>query len=116
MKYFPDKRLKRNFQSLWYALLLSMCFLFNLNNAALANIKCIQEELSKTVFDPGPIDGQWGKKTKAAIEDFFAYTENIELGKDAENSNEICGILKSINKESSNPSIRTYSIAINHLN
>ena len=114
MKYFPDKRLKRNFQSLWYALLLSMCFLFNLNNAALANIKCIQEELSKTVFDPGPIDGQWGKKTKAAIEDFFAYTgEYKNLGKDVENSNEICGILKSIDKKNSNPSIRTYSVVIN---
>ena len=28
-----------------------------------ADVLCVQEFLSKTVFSPGVVDGQWGKKT-----------------------------------------------------
>ena len=37
------------------------------------NITCIQEVLSSTVFNPGPIDGAWGKKTETAVKDYFNY-------------------------------------------
>ena len=35
-----------------------------------ASVKCIQNFLSKTVFDPGPVDGAWGGRTATALSDF----------------------------------------------
>lgn len=38
---------------------------------SLADVRCVQEFLSGTAFDPGPVDGLWGRKTRTAIEDFL---------------------------------------------
>lgn len=34
------------------------------------SVKDVQKALSRAGFDPGPIDGRWGKKTKAAVKSF----------------------------------------------
>ena len=35
-----------------------------------ARVREIQQTLKKAGFDPGPIDGQWGQKTRTAVHDF----------------------------------------------
>ena len=42
------------------------------------NILCIQKFLTKTVFNPGPLDGAWGKKTETAINQLMSQTNNFE--------------------------------------
>jgi conjugal transfer/entry exclusion protein len=34
------------------------------------SVQDVQKALVNAGFDPGPVDGQWGKKTKAAIKEF----------------------------------------------
>ena len=40
---------------------------------ATADVLCVQEFLSKTIFNPGVVDGQWGKKTETAVKDYLNY-------------------------------------------
>jgi len=59
----------------------------------LASVSCIQTHLSKTVFDPGPVDGAWGKKTASALSDYAAYYDIVfseEISKKCYRS--LCGI------------------------
>ncbi len=39
--------------------------------AAQADTRCVQEFLSRTAFDPGPVDGLWGRKTEGALKGFL---------------------------------------------
>lgn len=54
-----------------YAILLSGAFLKSLNKmASQMDVREVQRGLEKLGFDPGPIDGQMGRKTRAAITAF----------------------------------------------
>ena len=60
------------------------------------NTLCIQKFLSKTVFNPGPADGLWGKKTKNAINELFSQVEKFNLEKIKKgDAQKICKILES---------------------
>jgi len=60
------------------------------------NTLCIQKFLSKTVFNPGPADGLWGKKTKNAINELFSQAEKFNLEKIKKgDAQKICKILES---------------------
>lgn len=45
---------------------------------SLANVTCVQQQLTDAGFDPGPVDGALGKKTRTAAA-AFAERESIEL-------------------------------------
>ena len=60
------------------------------------NTLCIQKFLSKTVFNPGPADGLWGKKTKNAINELFSQADKFNLKKiKKDDAQKICKILES---------------------
>ena len=78
------------------------------------NITCIQEVLSNTVFNPGPIDGAWGKKTETAVKDYFNYMGikvNFPITK--QNSQNICSEIQSHDTKKPNLSYRKFHIEIN---
>tara|TARA_B100001173_G_scaffold281627_1_gene265948 strand:- start:68 stop:391 length:324 start_codon:yes stop_codon:yes gene_type:complete len=62
-----------------------------------SDVKCIQEFLKKTAFDPGLVDGKWGKGTGVAINSLFDQVGLNKKGQEVtvEQANEICAVLKS---------------------
>ncbi len=57
------------------------------------NVACVQAFLADTAFDPGPVDGQWGRRTATAVEEFFAQAgRSVEGGLDQSNVAEICSV------------------------
>ena len=63
---------------------------------AIADVLCVQEFLSKTIFNPGIVDGQWGKKTETAAKDYFNYVgEKVDFSINKKNSERICAKLNS---------------------
>ena len=51
-----------------------------------ADTRCVQEFLSNTAFDPGPVDGLWGRKTAAAASAFLGQVEaegQFEVSRDS---------------------------------
>ncbi|MGE4612231.1 MAG: hypothetical protein AAED33_12735 [Paracoccaceae bacterium] len=61
-----------------------------------ADVRCVQEFLSETPFDPGPIDGMWGRKTSSALTGFFEQTgENIDGGFGKSNTDAVCSLFQS---------------------
>ena len=56
-----------------------------------ASVRCVQTFLAKTVFDPGPVDGAWGKKTATALSDFANY-HKLEFTNEInrKNANALC--------------------------
>lgn len=60
-----------------------------------ANVRCVQEYLSESAFDPGPIDGAWGRKTAAALESFAAQAGiQIEGGLGRDNTDAQCQLFQ----------------------
>lgn len=60
-----------------------------------ADVRCVQEYLSESAFDPGPIDGAWGRKTATALEGFVAQVGiNIEGGLGKDNASEQCRVFQ----------------------
>lgn len=58
---------------------------------AFANVRCIQSFLSETVFDPGPVDGAWGKKTATALQDYASYHQlKLKTKIDRKNAESLC--------------------------
>lgn len=58
------------------------------------DVSCVQAFLADTAFDPGPVDGQWGRRTATALEDFFAQAgQEVGGGLDQSNAAEICRVL-----------------------
>jgi hypothetical protein len=70
-------------------ILFATIMVFSTQIQAEENVLCIQKFLTKTVFNPGPSDGAWGKKTETAINQLMSQangfeSQNIEKS-DAEN-------------------------------
>ena len=60
------------------------------------NTLCIQKFLSKTVFNPGAVNGLWGRGTKNAINELFSQADKFNLKKiEKADAVEICKILES---------------------
>ena len=55
-----------------------MLMVFSTQIQAEENILCLQKFLAKTVFNPGPSDGVWGKKTETAINQLISQANNFE--------------------------------------
>ncbi len=72
-----------------------MLMVFSTQIQAEENILCIQKFLAKTVFNPGPSDGLWGKKTETAINQLISQANNFKSPNfkksDAEN---VCKMLQ----------------------
>ena len=61
--------------------------------AAQANVRCVQDFLLETAFDPGPADGAWGKRTALALEAYFAQIgETVDGGLGKNNTDAICAL------------------------
>lgn len=59
-----------------------------------ADVRCVQEFLSETSFDPGPIDGLWGRKTRVATEEFLTQVDREIPGGVSKNTmGEVCALL-----------------------
>ena len=78
-----------------------------------ASVKCIQNFLSKTVFDPGPVDGAWGGKTATALSDFAEY-HKIELSKEIsrQNVNRLCDEVRKFDYHLGKAVVRRFKINI----
>ena len=78
-----------------------------------ASVKCIQNFLSKTVFDPGPVDGAWGGKTATALSDFAEY-HKIELSKEIsrQNVNRLCDEVRKFDHHLGKALVRRFKINI----
>lgn len=83
---------------------------------ALADVACIQRFLSTTAFNPGPIDGAWGRKTETALQGLI---EQLDLELDYEvsprNSDQFCSYLEGPDGErvAAQAMVRDYGVAIN---
>ena len=80
---------------------------------ATADVLCVQEFLSKTIFNPGAADGQWGKKTETAVKDYLNYEgQKLDFSISKKNSKSICEHF--IANEGSKPKLkyRKYHISI----
>lgn len=75
-------------------LLLVFTIIFNTTvNIALADVRCVQEFLSQSAFDPGAVDGMWGRKTASALASFIDQAGiSVEGGLGKENTTEICRV------------------------
>ena len=58
--------------------LFAILMVFGTQVQAEKNVLCIQKFLTKTVFNPGPSDGAWGKKTETAINQLMSQANNFE--------------------------------------
>jgi hypothetical protein len=77
----------RNLRLLFFPVL---AFLFVAASPALADVACVQDQLTRLGFDPGPIDGELGNRTISAA---HLFAKNASLTLDAlttTNSNEWC--------------------------
>jgi hypothetical protein len=80
---------------------------------AFANVRCIQSFLSETVFDPGPVDGAWGKKTATALQDYASYHQlKLKTKIDRKNAESLCTELTSLELKSKEPSVRRFKVNI----
>ena len=83
------------------------------SGSALADVRCVQEVLSKTVFDPGPVDGLWGKNTANAARDFLIYRDgelSVEVAKS--NSDALCQTVSNEGRDYEPLTLRRYAIII----
>jgi hypothetical protein len=76
--------------------LLSLLVCLGFPATALADVRCIQEFLSETAFDPGPVDGAWGRQTSAALNGFLA---QVGLDADPEDRGKICDLMRGSDAE-----------------
>ena len=78
-----------------------------------ANVRCIQSFLSETVFDPGPVDGAWGKKTATALKDYASYHQlTLKTEIDRKNAAALCTELKAFQLPLKAPLVRRFDINI----
>lgn len=60
---------------------------------ATANVRCVQEFLSETSFDPGPIDGLWGRQTEQAASALLDQTDlSVSGGVTRNNADAVCAL------------------------
>lgn len=94
----------------------SLSVIVMFSGPALADVACIQRFLSTTAFDPGPIDGAWGRKTETALQGLI---EQLDLELDYEvspgNSDQFCSYFEGPDGEqiAAQAMMRDYGIAIN---
>jgi hypothetical protein len=56
-------------------------------------VRCVQDYLTHTAFDPGPVDGAWGRKTATALSEFAQQAGiTIEGGLEKGNVEEVCRV------------------------
>ena len=97
-------------------LLYSLSAIVLFSGPALADVACIQRFLSTTAFDPGPIDGAWGRKTETALQRLI---EQLDLEFDYEvssrNSDQFCSYFEGPDGEqvAAQAMVRDYGLAIN---
>lgn len=83
---------------------------------AQADVACVQRFLSTTAFDPGPLDGAWGRKTETALEGLI---EQLDLEFDYEisrrNVDRFCSYFEGPGGEqvAAQAIVRDYGITIN---
>lgn len=78
-----------------------------------ANVLCIQSFLSETVFDPGPVDGAWGKKTATALQDYASYHQlTLKTKIDRKNAESLCTELTTLDLKLKEPSVRRFTVNI----
>ena len=82
---------------------------------ASADTRCIQKFLDNTAFNPGPVDGLWGRKTAAAASAFLRQVgaeDQFEVSKSA--AAELCALMTGERREEllSAARYRVYSIDI----
>ena len=81
---------------------------------AYASVLCVQEFLSKTIFNPGVVDGQWGKKTETAAKDYLNYIgQKVDFSIGQKNSKVICDQLNSYKGSKPKLKYRKFHISIN---
>ena len=78
-----------------------------------ASVKCIQNFLSKTVFDPGPVDGAWGGRTATALSDFANY-HKVGLSNEIsrQNVNALCDEIRNFDHQLGKALVRRFNINI----
>ena len=93
---------------IFYILLFSAVW----GNSVAADVKCVQEQLAQTAFDPGPVDGAWGRKTKAALDSALQQIgQHSELGR--ADTDEACTILSTLSEDDRNLlRYRVYDVVI----
>ena len=97
-------------------LLWSLSVIIMFSGPALADVACIQRFLSTTAFNPGPIDGAWGRKTETALQGLI---EQLDLEFDYEvsprNSDQFCSYFEGADGEqvAAQAMVRDYGVAIN---
>ena len=107
MKFFPELTI-----FLRYVSLLFLLFILT-PTVTKANVRCIQTFLSKTVFDPGPVDGAWGKKTATALHDYATYHElNLSTEINRKNAKSLCEELTKFERSIPIPNVRRFDISI----
>ena len=107
MKFLPDLAIFLRYVSLPFLLFILT------PTVTVANVRCIQTFLSKTVFDPGPVDGAWGKKTATALHDFATYHElkfSNEINR--KNAGSLCEELTKFETPITNPIVRRFDVSI----
>jgi hypothetical protein len=97
---------------------LSTLIILSAVTAGNASVKCVQNFLSKTVFDPGPVDGAWGTKTAIALSDFANY-HKVELSNEInrKNVNALCDEIRKFDHQLGEAVVRRFqiNIAVNDL-
>ena len=107
MKSFPK------IEKVFFIICTSIAITSFVATTTFANVRCIQSFLSETVFDPGPVDGAWGKKTATALQDFASYHElTFKTKVDHKNANSLCTELTALDLKLNQPSVRRFSVNI----
>ena len=72
-------------------------FFFTSSLSADTSILCIQKFLKKTVFEPGLLDGVWGKQTESSINSLLDQAGMLKPNQEisALDAKEICNLLHS---------------------
>lgn len=67
---------------------------------AAADTRCVQEFLAKTAFNPGPVDGLWGRKTAGALQEFLEQVvRDDSYPADRSATGEICELITGPRRE-----------------
>ena len=86
---FSDRWPGRTFAA---ALVVAAAVVFSASDAR-ADVACVQGFLAETAFDPGPVDGLWGRKTATALENAFGQLDRgIEGGLGRDNTDAVCAL------------------------
>ena len=78
-----------------------------------ASVRCVQTFLAKTVFDPGPVDGAWGKKTATSLSDFANY-HKLELTNEInrKNADALCDEIRKFDQPLNDAVVRRFQVNI----